>query len=116
MERASSGSNPEIPRKQFAILALAVGLGVGTFLLAAALTYTLGFPLDDSWIHVTYARNLALTGQWAFRLGHSSAGSTSPLWTLLLTPGFWLGLEAIPETKNQRPETKRVACKISWIA
>jgi hypothetical protein len=79
-------------RKHFAILALAVLLGVGAYLVAAALTYRLGFPLDDSWIHVTYARNLAMFGQWAFRLGHPSAGSTSPLWTLLLTPGVWLGL------------------------
>ena len=44
------------------------------------------------WIHQTYARNLALHGQWAFQLGHPSAGSTAPLWTFLLALGFWLGL------------------------
>ena len=36
-----------------------------------------GFPLDDSWIHQTYARNLAQTGQWAFVPGVPSAASTS---------------------------------------
>ncbi len=51
-----------------------------------------GFPLDDAWIHQTYARNLALHGEFAFVLGHPSAGSTSPLWTLLLVPGYWLHL------------------------
>ncbi|MGD1993168.1 MAG: hypothetical protein PVI59_08250 [Anaerolineae bacterium] len=48
----------------------------------------LGFPLDDAWIHLTYARNLAQHGQWAFVLDQPSAGSTAPLWTLLLTAGF----------------------------
>ncbi|MCC7208006.1 MAG: hypothetical protein IT323_11915, partial [Anaerolineae bacterium] len=49
-----------------------------------------GFPLDDSWIHQTYARNLAQTGQWAFIPGAPSAGSTSPLYTALLAAGYAL--------------------------
>ncbi|MER3544616.1 MAG: hypothetical protein C4311_08420 [Chloroflexota bacterium] len=53
----------------------------------------LGFPLDDAWIHQTYARNLALTGQWAYDAGRVSAGSTSPLWTILLSLGYVLKLD-----------------------
>jgi hypothetical protein len=49
-----------------------------------------GFPLDDAWIHQTYARNLALRGEWAFIPGKLSAGSTAPLWTVLLGVGQWL--------------------------
>lgn len=52
-----------------------------------------GFPLDDSWIHQTYARNLALTGRWEFISGEVSAGSTSPLWTMLLSLGYLLGIK-----------------------
>ncbi len=47
-----------------------------------------GFPLDDAWIHQTYARNLARSGQLAFVPGVPSAGSTAPLWTLLLSLGY----------------------------
>jgi len=68
-------------------------LAGGVYLLAAALGNGItGFPLDDAWIHQTYARNLATTGQWAFVPGQTSAGSTSPLWSLLLSLGYWLGL------------------------
>jgi hypothetical protein len=73
-------------------LALAALAG-GAYLLAAAVGHGVtGFPLDDAWIHQTYARNLALTGQWAFVPGQTSAGSTSPLWSLLLSLGYWLGI------------------------
>jgi hypothetical protein len=51
-----------------------------------------GYPLDDSWIHQTYARNLAETGRWAFTAGQASAGSTSPIWTLLISLGYLAGL------------------------
>lgn len=51
-----------------------------------------GFPLDDSWIHQVYGRNLALTGQWAFIEGIPSAASTSPLYTVLLATGYVLRL------------------------
>ena len=49
-----------------------------------------GLPLDDGWIHQTYARNLAQTGRWEFAPGVLSAGSTSPLWTVLLAAGYVL--------------------------
>ncbi len=51
-----------------------------------------GFPLDDSWIHQTYARNFAQSGRWAFTEGVVSAGSTSPLWTIALAVGYFLHL------------------------
>lgn len=51
----------------------------------------IGFPLDDAWIHQTYARNFAQLFEWSFIPGQLSAGSTSPLWTVLLAPGYWMG-------------------------
>src|SRR5258708_7316381 len=92
MEPTSPKSTPDLSRRDILLIALAVVFGAGIYLLASALIYRIGFPLDDSWIHLTYARNLALFGQWAFQLGHPSAGSTSPLWTFLLAIGFWLHL------------------------
>src|SRR5262245_22073045 len=57
-----------------------------------------GFPLDDAWIHQTYARNLARSGQLAFTPGVPSAGSTAPLWSLLLGLGYLLRLPFQPWT------------------
>ncbi len=74
------------------ILAMAALLAVLFYLVVSEQSFGLGFPLDDSWIHLTYARNLAEHGEWAFRLGERSAGSTSPLWTSLLSIGFFLDL------------------------
>jgi hypothetical protein len=82
----------ESPRLLPLWLGLAVLVG-GSYLLVAAVGYGVtGFPLDDAWIHQTYARNLATTGQWAFVPGQTSAGSTAPLWSLLLALGYWLAL------------------------
>lgn len=92
MTRESSGSSPELASRDLLILALGVLLGTGLYLVVSAWIFKIGFPLDDSWIHLTYARNLALHGQWAFQLGHPSAGSTAPLWTFLLALGFWFHL------------------------
>lgn len=74
------------------LLALAAAT-VGLFALTASRTFSLGFPLDDAWIHQTYARNLGLHGDWAFFPGVPSAGSTSPLWTALLAMGYALGID-----------------------
>jgi len=46
-----------------------------------------GFPLDDSWIHLHFARNLAEGAGFAYNPGVPVAGSTAPLWTLLLAAG-----------------------------
>ena len=90
MKRSSTASNKTIDYRF--TLSVAALLGVGYFLAVSALTYRVGFPLDDAWIHLTYARNFALHGEWAFRLGEGSAGSTSPLWTALLSIGFLIRL------------------------
>ena len=50
-----------------------------------------GFPLDDSWIHLHFARNLAEGAGFSYNPGHPVAGSTAPLWTLLVAAGFALG-------------------------
>ena len=73
-------------------LALASLVSMLVYLAASALYNGIGFPLDDSWIHQTYARNLAIHGEWAFHPGKPSAGSTAPLWTALLSIGFFLKL------------------------
>ena len=93
MARAStnSTSNKLSPRDLF-ILSAAVVLIALVYLLASQFTYGIGFPLDDLWIHQTYARNLAQHGEWAFRPGIPSAGSTAPLWSALLALGFLLRL------------------------
>lgn len=88
----SSRSASSLSRDELLALGAAAFLGVAIYLFASSLIYHPGFPLDDSWIHQTYARNLALHGQWAFRTGIPSAGSTAPLWSGLLAVGYWLGL------------------------
>lgn len=88
----SSVSNSEITKRDALILALATLLIAVIYLLSSRAMYAVGFPLDDSWIHQTYARNLAENGEWAFRPGVPSAGSTAPLWSALLAVGFLLNL------------------------
>jgi hypothetical protein len=65
------------------------------YLSISKITVGFGYPLDDAWIHQTYARNLAVDGEWAFLPGQVSGGSTSPLWTILLVPGHWLGFPQV---------------------
>jgi hypothetical protein len=90
MRRNSTESTRHIdPRLVLDVAALAAVL---FYLMVSALIFRIGFPLDDSWIHLTYARNFAEHGEWAYRLGERSAGSTSPLWTALLAIGFLLKL------------------------
>lgn len=51
-----------------------------------------GLPLDDGWIHATYARNLARHGQLCLNPGEPSTGTTSFLWTGLLAALHFLGV------------------------
>lgn len=50
-----------------------------------------GVPLDDAWIHFQFARNLARGDGFAFNPGVPTAGSTAPLWSLLLAGVYALG-------------------------
>ncbi len=82
-----------INRKLFLSVVIAVGvLSAGAFLIICAQKTSLGFPLDDAWIHQTYARNLGEKGEWSFIPGQSSAGSTAPLWSALIALGYLLDI------------------------
>src|SRR5512137_419012 len=77
-------------------LTLFVGLSASVVALYAGLAASrtfAGFPLDDAWIHQTYARNWAETGQLAYVVGLPSAGSTAPLWTLWLSVAYRLQID-----------------------
>ncbi|MCX6080008.1 MAG: hypothetical protein NTW32_10785 [Chloroflexi bacterium] len=75
------------------ILAGVVAGAISLYVLASLKYYRIGFPLDDAWIHQTYARSLAQAGRWEFFPGQPSAGgSTSPLWSFLLAIGHLLGV------------------------
>lgn len=79
-------------------LVIAAGAAAAGFLMTSYFFYSFGFPLDDAWIHQTYARNFGWNGEWAYLIGHPSAGSTSPLWTALLAVGYFLRIPALPWT------------------
>jgi arabinofuranosyltransferase len=68
--------------------AVALALAIGVFLLRTRqLAGGLGveaFPLDDSWIHMQFARNLAEGRGFSYNPGVPVSGSTAPLWTLAL--------------------------------
>ncbi len=69
------------------LLLLAAAAGVLVYVAASG---GWGFPLDDSWIHQTYGRNLGERGEWAFISGTPSAASTAPFYTVLLAAGYAL--------------------------
>jgi 4-amino-4-deoxy-L-arabinose transferase-like glycosyltransferase len=72
------------------LLGFALNIGLALGQLGAY-----GLTLDDAWIHQTYARNLA-RGQWFTYTGdRASSGSTSPIWTMLLSVGHLLGLDPV---------------------
>jgi arabinofuranosyltransferase len=74
------------------ITLLSFGLNIG---LALGQVGTYNLTLDDAWIHQTYARNLA-QGQWfTYTGGRASSGSTSPIWTILLSAGHLLGVDPV---------------------
>jgi hypothetical protein len=74
-----------------AALAAALGLFLQRERLIAGTVGLSGFPLDDPWIHLQFARNLALGHGFAYNPDVPVAGSTAPLWTLLLAGLFKVG-------------------------
>ncbi len=58
-----------------------------------------GFPLDDAWIHLQFARNLGSGHGYSYNAGIPVAGSTAPLWTIILALPAQLGWEPILSAK-----------------
>ena len=56
--------------------------------LSSTLRLQHGFPLDDSYIHQTIARNLAEHATLGFITGQRSSGATSLLWTILQAANY----------------------------
>jgi len=79
--------------KTVLLLGLLSAVSVGGFLFECSQFYGIGFPLDDAWIHQTYARNLASGEGWSFIPGEPSAGLTAPLWALILSLGYLLKVD-----------------------
>jgi hypothetical protein len=80
-------SNAKPLRRDLTIVVAALFLGLLYIAVGGG-----GFPLDDSWIHQTYGRNLAQYGEWAFTPGIPSTASTSPLYTVVLAIGYALNI------------------------
>jgi tetratricopeptide (TPR) repeat protein len=81
-------------RRELAVAALILAVGVARvcLILWSSLKANAGpgFPLDDPWIHLQFARNLHEFGAFSyFRNEMITAGSTSPLYTILLSLGFF---------------------------
>lgn len=56
----------------------------------------LGAPLDDAWIHLQFARNIAQGYGFSYNPGQPTPGSTAPLWTILLAVPALFTAEAEP--------------------
>lgn len=85
-----------LERRSGAVLGAILALGAAASLAMLALAYasngSLGFPLDDPWIHLQFARNLSEFGTFSyFGREMATSGSTSPLYTFLLGGGFLVG-------------------------
>ena len=102
-ERSSEARPPGAPGRASWLGCLALGLGASLYYLFVEIYLLggeLGLPLDDSWIHLQFARNLAAGNGLSFNPGVLMPGSTAPLWTALLSlifllpgnPLFWTKL------------------------
>lgn len=89
-----SPSPPARPRPRDGdLLPLLVAAGVAATYLAGELylfSGRLGLPLDDSWIHLQFARQIAAGEGLAFHADQWVAGSSAPLWTALVAVVFAL--------------------------
>ncbi len=63
-------------------------LSLGSYIIRSSTAEGPGFPLDDAWIHQTYARNLIQHTEWSFIPGFPSGGSTAPIWSAILAIGY----------------------------
>jgi len=90
--------NIEIPFEPKKNQTLFIFIGIAVLMVVLSVYYLVsansvngynGFPLDDPWIHLTFAKNLSEYGSFSyFKNEMSTAGSTSPIYTMVLAAGF----------------------------
>ncbi|MDR3610217.1 MAG: tetratricopeptide repeat protein [Ignavibacteriaceae bacterium] len=69
----------------YILAAIAVAMGLIFLFKAKTINGYFCFPLDDSWIHLTFARNLVDYGSFSYYKNQLvTSGSTSPLYTFIL--------------------------------
>ncbi len=86
---------PLLRHRFWLVYLLTAIFSLGIYVLVSAKYYRVGYPLDDAWIHQTYARNFAHGLGWTFIPGKTSGGSTAPLWTLLISLGYYLHISPV---------------------
>lgn len=90
----AAGAGSALARALCRVLVALVPLALGVLYVRHELVAEgrLGFPLDDSYIHLQFARNLASGHGWSFNPGEPTPGATSPLWVMLLAAVGALGI------------------------
>jgi len=78
------------PLLPWALALVPVVLGTLWAVDAASQVGRLAFPMDDPYIHLQFARNLARGDGFAFNPGEPTPGATSPLWVIVLALGALL--------------------------
>ena len=73
----------------------AVGLPAGFIVASHRANQAPGLPLDDSWIHLRYADNLAAGHGLSLNKGEPTPGATSPLWVGLIAAARRLGIPPV---------------------
>ena len=87
--------NPQILLIGIALAVLSAILAVYYVIYAFKTNGYYGFPLDDPWIHLTFAKNFAEYFSFSFYKNEMvTAGSTSPIYTFLISVAFFI-------TKNE---------------
>jgi tetratricopeptide (TPR) repeat protein len=90
-EKASDLLYAQQPNKKFKyifLLPILLTVAAGTYFIYSAFKSNgyFGFPLDDPWIHLTFAKNLIEYGSFSYYKNELiTSGSTSPIYTLLLS-------------------------------
>jgi|CZKP01.1.fsa_nt_gi tetratricopeptide (TPR) repeat protein len=73
----------------YVLSGMAVLTGLFILFMAKSQNGFFCFPLDDSWIHLTFARNIVEYGSFSYYKNQlATSGSTSPLYTFILA-GFY---------------------------
>jgi len=73
-----------------------------------------GMPLDDVWIHLSYARSLAQDGTFGWNPGTWENGITAPLWAVLLAVPLKLGVEPALAAKGLSIFSSLVIMSTVW--